>query len=66
MRWLIVLPWARPGHMGVDFAEELTALGHEARTFAYRRDNVFYKNTGSKALYQRWIAERLLRVALAW
>ena len=39
MRWLIVLPWQRPGHMGVDFEEELTALGHEARTFASRRDN---------------------------
>ena len=66
MRWLIVLPWQRPGHMGVDFAEELTALGHEVRTFAYRRDNVLYKNTGSKALYQRWIAGRLLRLGLAW
>jgi spore maturation protein CgeB len=66
MRWLIVLPWQRPGHMGVDFAEELTALGHEVRTFAYRRDNVFYKNTGSKAVYQRWIASRLLRLGLAW
>ena len=66
MRWLIVLPWQRPGHMGVDFAEELTGLGHEVRTFAYRRDNVFYKNTGSKAVYQRWIASRLLRVGLAW
>jgi spore maturation protein CgeB len=66
MRWLIVLPWQRPGHMGVDFAEELAALGHEVRTFAYRRDNVLYKNTGSKALYQRWIAGRLLRLGLAW
>ena len=66
MRWLIVLPWQRPGHMGVDFAEELTALGHEVRTFAYRRDNVFYKNTGLKAVYQRFLAERLLRVGLAW
>jgi spore maturation protein CgeB len=66
MRWLIVLPWQRPGHMGVDFAEELTALGHEVRTFAYRRDNVFYKNAGSKAVYQRWITGRLLRLGLAW
>src|SRR5207302_2803912 len=44
MRWLIVLPFDRPGHMGVDFAEELVALGHEVRTFAYRRDNALYKN----------------------
>ena len=66
MRWLIVLPWRRPGHMGVDFAEELTALGHEVRTFAYRRDNVWYKNTGSKTVYQRWIAGRLLRLGLRW
>ena len=66
MRWLIVLPFDRPGHMGLDFAEELAALGHEVRTFAYRRDNAFYKNTGSKGVYQRWIARRLERVALAW
>jgi spore maturation protein CgeB len=66
MRWLIVLPFERPGHMGVDFAEELSTLGHEVRTFAYRRDNALYKNTGSKALYQRWISRRLERVGLAW
>jgi spore maturation protein CgeB len=66
MRWLIVLPFDRPGHMGVDFADELRALGHEVRTFAYRRDNTLYKNTGSKALYQRWIAQRLRGVGLAW
>ena len=66
MRWLIVLPFDQPGRMGVDFAEEFTALGHEVRTFAYRRDNVFYKNKGSKALYQRWIERRLERVGLQW
>ena len=66
MRWLIVLPFDRPGHMGTDFAEELAALGHEVRTFAYRRDNVLYKNTGSKALYQRWIGRRLERLGLRW
>jgi spore maturation protein CgeB len=66
MRWLIVLPFDRPGHMGVDFADELRALGHEVRTFAYRRDNALYKNTGSKALYQRWIGRRLERLGLAW
>jgi spore maturation protein CgeB len=66
MRWLIVLPFDRPGHMGVDFAEELASLGHEVRTFAYRRDNALYKNTGPKALYQRWLGRRLERLALAW
>jgi spore maturation protein CgeB len=66
MRWLIVMPFDRPGHMGVDFADELRALGHEVRTFAYRRDNTLYKNTGSKALYQRWIARRLDRVGRQW
>ena len=66
MRWLIVLPFDRPGHMGVDFAQELSALGHEVRTFAYRRDNVLYKNTESKALYQYWIARRLEQMGLRW
>ena len=36
MRWLIVMPYARPGAMGIDFAEELRSLGHVVETFAYR------------------------------
>src|SRR5438128_201504 len=39
--------------MGMDFADELTALGHEVRTFAYRRENPLYKNKPTKALYTR-------------
>ncbi len=66
MRWLIVLPFDRPGHMGVDFADELRALGHEVRTFAYRRDNPLYKNAGTKAAYQLWILRRLERACLEW
>src|SRR5437773_12537754 len=66
VRWLIVLPFARPGLMGMDFAEELRALGRQVRTFAYRRDNPLYKNRGTKAAYQRWILRRLERVCLAW
>jgi len=66
MRWLIVLPFERPEHMGVDFADELRALGHEVRTFAYRRNNVLYKNAGIKAAYQRWILRRLERACLEW
>ena len=52
--------------MGMDFAEELRALGRQVRTFAYRRDNPLYKNRGTKAAYQRWILRRLERVCLAW
>ncbi len=66
MRWLIVLPFERPGHMGMDFAQELCALGHEVRTFAYRRDNPLYKNRGIKAAYQLWILRRLERACLDW
>jgi len=29
VRWLIVLPFARPGLMGMDFRDELVAMGHE-------------------------------------
>lgn len=50
----------------MDFAEELTALGHDVRTFAYRRENPLYKNKGSKALYQRWLLRRLERTCAAW
>ena len=66
MRWLIVLPFERPEHMGMDFHDELVAMGHEARTFAYRRDNVLYKNRGTKSTYQSWIARRLERACLDW
>ncbi|HWN93333.1 MAG TPA: DUF3880 domain-containing protein, partial [Verrucomicrobiae bacterium] len=66
MRWLIVLPFDRPEHMGVDFRDELVAMGHEVRTFAYRRNNPLYKNRGTKAAYQLWILRRLERICLEW
>jgi len=66
MRWLIVLPFDRPEHMGVDFRDELVAMGHEVRTFAYRRANPLYKNRGTKAAYQLWILRRLERLCLEW
>jgi spore maturation protein CgeB len=66
VRWLIVLPFERPGLMGLDFADELRALGYEVRTFAYRRDNPLYKNRSTKGAYQRWIRYRLERLCLAW
>ncbi|HYE93633.1 MAG TPA: glycosyltransferase [Terriglobales bacterium] len=63
MKWLVVMPYTRPGTMGPDFADELTALGHTVTQFAYRRDNVLYKNKPAKALYQQAISRRLARVA---
>jgi spore maturation protein CgeB len=66
MRWLIVLPFERPEHMGMDFRDELLALGHEVKTFAYRRDNPLYKNVGTKEAYQLWILRRLERACLDW
>jgi spore maturation protein CgeB len=66
VRWLIVLPFARPGLMGVDFGDELAALGHEVQLFPYRRDNALYKNTPTKAAYQKLILRRLERVCRAW
>src|SRR5205823_9329527 len=52
--------------MGMDFADELTALGHEVRTFAYRRENPLYKNKPTKALYTRVLLGRLQRMADDW
>ncbi len=66
MRWLIVLPFERPEHMGMDFRDELRAMGHEVRTFAYRRDNPLYKNRSTKATYQIWILRRLEQACLDW
>src|SRR5436190_458882 len=62
MRWLIVMPYVRPGAMGIDFAEELRSLGHVVETFAYRRDNVLYKNKPTKTAYQRALNRRLERL----
>jgi spore maturation protein CgeB len=61
MRWLVVMPYARAGLMGMDFADELRALGHDVDTFAYRRDNVLYKNKSTKRAYQRALNRRLER-----
>jgi spore maturation protein CgeB len=47
--------------MGMDFAEELQRLGHTVETFAYRRDNVLYKNKRTKAAYQGALNRRLER-----
>ena len=66
VRWLVVLPFERPGLMGMDFADELRELGHDVRTFEYRKNNPLYKNRGTKSAYQGWILRRLERVCLAW
>jgi spore maturation protein CgeB len=66
VRWLVVLPFERPGLMGMDFADELRELGHEVRTFAYRKDNPLYKNRGTKAAYQAIILKSLERLCCAW
>ena len=44
MRWLVVVPFERPEHIGVDLATELRERGHEVSLFAYRRDNILDKN----------------------
>ena len=50
----------------MDFRDELVAMGHEARTFAYRRDNPLYKNRSTKATYQLFILRRLERACVAY
>jgi spore maturation protein CgeB len=66
VRWLIALAFNRAGHLGVDFADELAAMGHEVRIFEYRRENPLYKNRATKAAYQRWILRQLERACAAW
>lgn len=60
------MPFMRPGAMGPDFAAELTGAGHTVACFAYRRDNVLYKNKPVKALYQRALSRGLERRAAAF
>jgi spore maturation protein CgeB len=62
---LIVPPLERADY-GADFREELTARRHEVRTFAYRRQNVFYRNTATKGAYQRLILKGLELRCRAW
>ena len=50
----------------MDFADELRRLGHEVRTFAYRRENPLYKNKSTKMAYQRMIGAKLERACAAW
>jgi spore maturation protein CgeB len=66
MRWLVVLPFERPGFMGMDFADEIRRLGHEVRTFPYRRANPLYKNRSTKLAYQRVIGGKLERLCAHW
>ena len=66
MRWLVVLGEEHTADFGLDFRDELVTLGHEVRTFAYRRRNPLYTNRSTKAAYQAVILRRLERVATAW
>src|SRR5438094_8980057 len=52
--------------MGMDFADELSELGHDVRTFEYRKDNPLYKNRGTKSAYQALLLRSLERTCLAW
>jgi spore maturation protein CgeB len=66
MRWLLVMGFDREADFGLDFRDELRAMGHEVRTFAYRRNNALYKNRSTKAPYQRLLLHRLRRLCEAW
>jgi spore maturation protein CgeB len=66
MRWLLVLGFEQDDGFGVDFRDELHAMGHDVRAFAYRRTNVLYKNKSTKAAYQLFILRKLERVCVAW
>ena len=52
--------------MGMDFADELRDLGHDVRTFEYRKNNALYKNRGTKSAYQAFLLRSLERVCLGW
>src|SRR5262245_20222684 len=66
MRWLLVVGFERAADFGLDVRDELAAMGHEVRSFAYRRANAFYRNRTTKGAYQRLILRRLERLCLTW
>ncbi len=66
MRWVLVVGFEQTADFGLDFRDELLAMGHQVRTFAYRRANILYKNKSTKAAYQLFILRRLERLCLRW
>jgi spore maturation protein CgeB len=66
MRWVLVVGFEHAADFGLDVRDELAAMGHEVRPFAYRRANVLYKNRSTKAAYQLFILRKLERLCLAW
>lgn len=66
MRWVLVVGFEHAADFGLDVRDELAAMGHEVRAFAYRRANVLYKNRSTKAAYQLWILKALERLCVAW
>lgn len=66
MRWLLVVALERPGDFGLDVRDELEAMGHVVRTFAYRRENLLYKNAATKRPYQKLILRKLEAVCAEW
>jgi spore maturation protein CgeB len=66
MRWVLVVGFERAADFGLDVRDELVAMGHEVRPFAYRRTNALYKNKSTKAAYQLFILRRLERLCRAW
>ena len=66
MRWVVVVGFEHAADFGLDVRDELAAMGHEVRSFAYRRANALYKNRTTKTAYQRLILRGLERLCLAW
>jgi spore maturation protein CgeB len=66
MRWVLVVGFERAADFGLDVRNELVAMGHEVRSFAYRRANPLYKNRATKAAYQRLILRQLERLCTGW
>jgi spore maturation protein CgeB len=66
MRWVLVVGFEHAADFGLDVRDELAAMGHEVRPFAYRRANVLYKNRSTKAAYQLLILRSLERLCMAW
>src|SRR5262249_59360719 len=52
--------------MGMDFADELRELGHDVRTFEYRKNNPLYKNRSTKSAYQALLLRSLERACVDW
>ena len=66
VRWLVVLPFERPGLMGMDFADELTRASATRSDVRVPQGQPPLQEPGHESGVPGWILRALERACLAW